>query len=169
MVVMGVLLPMSNHERDCDDVLPLTQAVDADCREFRGGHVAVCAILGEPYGPYQKRISTSYPEHHLRLEDFERVAELVQGPRVRAWFERVYGVTCYGAEPVAATRDAMLALSHYLQAEAGFVASLAEGAADGRWEAKEVADLERHGMKLVRQLLGIMAGARAAMEGRQHG
>ena len=38
-------------------------------------------------------------------------------------------------------------------------------AADGRWEKHEVEALEQHGNALLRQLLGIMAGARAAMEG----
>lgn len=145
--------------------MPLEKALDDDCRAYRGGHVAVCAILGEAYGPFQKRLSTAYPDHHLHADDVARVIELVRGPAVQQWFEGVYGLTSYKVEPMAANRDSLLALGRYLQEEAGFVASVAEGAADGIWELAEVERLERHGFALVRQLLGIMAGARAAMEG----
>ncbi|MCY1293242.1 hypothetical protein D9M70_424960 [compost metagenome] len=149
--------------------MALEEAIDADCRAYRGGHTAVCAILGEPYGPFQKRISTAYPEHHLHAPDVARVVELVRGPAVRQWFEQVYGVSCYTVQPVEASRDALLALGRYLQQEAGYVSSVAEGAADGIWERPEVEDLERHTWVLVGQLLGILAGARQAMEARAHG
>lgn len=148
---------------------PLEAAIDADCREYRGGHKAVCAILDEPYGPFQKRLSGAYPDNHLHADDAARVIELVRGPHVRRWFEEVYGVTSYQAQPVEASRDALLSLGRYLQQEAGFVSSVAEGAADGRWERHEVEELERHATELMRQLLGIVAGARLAAEGGNHG
>lgn len=148
--------------------LPLDVAIDNDCREFRGGHKAVCAMLGEPYGPFQKRLSGAYPDHHLKPDDLARVVELVRGPAVRQWFEQVYGVVSYQPVPVPASRDAMQALGKLLAKEGEFVASLAGGAADGRWERAEVAELEEHGFALISKLLGIMAGARQAMEGGRH-
>lgn len=148
--------------------VPLDVALDADCREFRGGHKAVCAMLGEPYGPFQKRLSGAYPDHHLKPDDFARVVELVRGRAVRTWFEQVYGVVSYEVQPVEASRDALLALGRYLQEEASFVSSVAEGAADGVWHMPEVAELDQHGYAIIRKVLGIMAGARRAAEGRVH-
>lgn len=155
--------------RGAGPILTLEQAIDRDCRESRGGLTAVCAILGEPYDGFQKRLSVSYPEHHLYMQDFERVVELVRGAAVRQWFERMYGVVCYQPTPVPATQDALLALGRMMATEAGFVSSLAEGVADSRWEHGEVELLEQHGMALVAQLLAIMAGARQAMEEPSHG
>lgn len=155
--------------RDAGPVRTLEQAVDRDCRDTRGGLTAVCAILDEPYDGFQKRLSVSYPAHHLHLNDFERVVELVRGDAVRQWFERIYGVVCYQPTPVPATQDALLELGRYLATSAGFVSTLAEGVADNRWVRREVEELEQHGFALVAQLLAIMAGARQAMEEHTHG
>ncbi len=151
--------------RDAGPVRTLEQAIDRDSRDTRGGLTAVCAILNEPYDAFQKRLSVSYPDHHLHAPDVERVIELTRGPAVRQWFERVYGVICYQPAAVPATQDALLALGKAMATEAGFVSGLADGVADSRWELHEVERLEKHGMALVSQLLGIMAGARQAMEG----
>jgi hypothetical protein len=50
-----------------------------------------------------------------------------------------------------------------------FVAKMHDGAADNVWELHEVMELEKHGMDVIREVLGIMAGARQAMEDRNHG
>lgn len=150
-------------------VRSLAAAIDLDCREFKGGHTAVCAILEEPYGPFQKRLSSSYPEHHLNTLQLARVVELTRGPMVREWFEQVFGVVTYQPKPVQASPDALKQLSRLLEKEGKFVGSLVGGAADNQWNADEVAALEEHGYALIGKLLGIMAGAREAMEGRQHG
>jgi hypothetical protein len=155
--------------RGAGPILTLEQAIDRDCRESRGGLTAVCAILGEPYDGFQKRLSVSYPAHHLHVNDFERVLELVRGPAVRQWFERMYGLIGYQPAPVPNTPAAMRAMARFAAGEAGFVFSLAEGVADNRWERHEVEDLEQHGFALVAQLLAIMAGARQAMEEPSHG
>jgi hypothetical protein len=44
-----------------------------------------------------------------------------------------------------------------------------DGAADNVWELHEVLDLEKQGMDVIREVLGIMAGARQAMEDRKNG
>lgn len=154
--------------RDAGPVRTLEQAIDRDCRDMRGSLTAVCAILNEPYDAFQKRLSVSYPNHHLHAPDVERVIELVRGDAVRQWFERVYGVVCYQPTAVPVTEAALLALGRMMEIESGFVYELAKGAGDGRWELHEVERLEKHGMALVAQLLGIMAGARQAMEGASH-
>lgn len=155
--------------RDTGPTRTLEQAIDRDCRDFRGGLKAVCAVLDEPYDGFQKRLSVSYPEHHLHLDDFERVSALTRGPAVRQWFEQLYGVVCYQPTPVAATKEALLALSELLHRESAFVLSLHEGADDSRWEPYEVSDLEFHGNRVIEAVLGIMAGARQAMEGKANG
>ena len=97
--------------RDAGPVRTLEQAIDRDCRDMRGSLTAVCAILNEPYDAFQKRLSVSYPSHHLHAPDVERVIELVRGDAVRQWFERVYGVVCYQPMAVPATQDALLAFA----------------------------------------------------------
>lgn len=140
----------------------LEEAVDLDCREYRGGHTAVCAILGEAYGPFQKRLSTAYPDHHLRTGDLARVVELVRGQAVREWFEQVYGVASYAVEPVEASRDAMLSMGRYLTKHADYVSAVAEAAEDGIWTDAEVAALDEHTWAVIRKMLGMLAGAREA-------
>lgn len=49
-----------------------------------------------------------------------------------------------------------------------FVSSMHDGAADNVWEPHEVQLLEKHGADVIRAVLGIMAGAREAMEARKH-
>lgn len=44
-----------------------------------------------------------------------------------------------------------------------------DGVADAVWEAHEVALLEKRGMDVIREVLGIMTGARQAMEDRDNG
>ncbi len=72
----------------------------------------------------------------------------------------------YRKQPVEASPDAIRALGKFIEREGKFVESLADGVADGRWDQGEVEQLESHGYKLIAKLLGIMAGARDAMEGR---
>jgi len=150
----------------------LEEAVDLDCREYRGGHTAVCALLGEPYGPFQKRLSTAYPDHHLRACDLARVVELVRGPAVREWFEQVYGVASFAVQPVEASRDAMLTMGRFLTKQAGYVTAVAEAVEDGIWTDAEVAALDEHTWAVIRKMLGILEGAKqAAKRGQevQHG
>ncbi|WP_044871993.1 hypothetical protein [Pseudomonas sp. LFM046] len=155
--------------RDTGPTRTLEQAIDRDCRDFRGGLKAVCAILDEPYDGFQKRLSVSYPEHRLHVDDFARVVELTQGDASRLWFEQVFSVVCYRPTAVAATKEALVALAELLSRESAFVLSLHEGADDSRWEPHEVADLEFHGNRVIEAVLGIMAGARQATEGKANG
>lgn len=159
----------ANPSRDLGPALDLEQATDVDTRAERGGPVAVCATLGWSYNAYQKRLSISYPENQLSLRDFGRWLELVEAKETLRTIARIKGGVFYRPTPVPATAEALMALATLLQREAAFVASMHEGAADGVWEAHEVLALERHGNEVIEAVLGIMAGARQAMEARENG
>lgn len=146
-------------------VLTLEQAIDRDSRQFRGGMTALCAGLGEPFNAFQKRLSASYPENQLGARDFERWLELCDAENTLRTIARIKGGVFYKPASVRATRDSLLALSDLLAKESQFVRSLHEGADDETWERHEVEDLEHHGAEVVAQVLGIMLGARLAMEG----
>ncbi len=150
--------------RGLGPVLTLEQAVDFDTRRERGGPVAVCATLGFSYNSYQKKFSISYPEHLLSVRDFERWLELVAAEETLRTIARIKGGVFYRPTPVPATEAALQALAVVLQRMAAFVASMHEGVADSRWEEHEVLNLERHGNEVNEAILGVMAGAREAME-----
>lgn len=150
--------------RGLGPALTLEQAVDHDTRRERGGPVAVCATLGWPYNAYQKKLSISYPDNLLSVRDFERWLELVDARETLRSIARIQGGAFYRPTPVPATPAALRALADLLQHEAAFVGSLHQGVADGRWDEREVLDLERHGNQVIEAVLGIMAGAREAME-----
>lgn len=150
--------------RGLGPALTLEQAVDHDTRRERGGPVAVCATLGWSYNAYQKRLSISYPDNQLSLRDFERWLELVDAKETLRAIARIQGGVFYRPTPVPATVNALHALADVLARESRFVGSLHDGVADSRWEEREVLDLERHGAEVIEAILGIMAGARDAME-----
>lgn len=74
--------------------------------------------------------------------------------------------TAHRPVPVPATNEALRAVGKLLDEAGQFVSSMDDGAADNKWELHEVLDLEQRGMDVIRQVLGIMAGAREAMEDR---
>ena len=82
---------------------------------------------------------------------------------------RPAGMVWYKPEPAAPTQQALQAVSRLLHETGMFVSSMHHGAADNIWEPHEVEDLEKHGADVIRAVLGIMAGARAAMEEHLHG
>lgn len=155
--------------RDLGPAMTLEQAVDFDTRRERGGPVAVCATLGWSYDAYQKRLSISYPANQLGLRDFERWLELVPAHETLRTIARIKGGVFYTPTAVPATAEALMALATLLNREAAFVASMHKGAGDGVWELHEVLDLERHGSEVIEAVLGIMAGARQAMEEHENG
>lgn len=153
---------------DAGPVLNLRQALYRASRDYTGGQNALALSMGVPPDELAKRLNPT-DCRPLKPEWVEEIIALTRDTRVLSALGRAAGGVFYQVQPVAATRDAMLALGRYLQREAGFVSSLAEGAADSMWERHEVEDLERHGYELIQQLLGIMAGARKAMEERDDG
>jgi hypothetical protein len=149
---------------DAGPVLNLRQALYRASRDYQGGQNALALSMGVSADELQKRLNPT-DCRPLKVEWVEEILSITRDPRLLQAVAGAYsGVVWHEVEPVAATKEAMQALGKYLQREGEFVTSLAEGALDGRWEAHEVEKLEQHGMALVRQLLGMMAGARAAME-----
>lgn len=97
-------------------------------------------------------------------DELEDIIRLTKDPRLLDALMRPAGAVWYRPEAVNATASALKAVGDLLQREGEFVASLHKGADDNRWEPAEVADLEYHGANVIRAVLGIMAGARQAME-----
>ena len=146
-------------------MLSLRQALYRASRDYQGGQNALALSMGVSADELQKRVSPA-DGRPIKAEWVEEILSITRDPRLLQAIGAAYsGVVWYEVEPVVPSRDSLLGLGRFLTKEAGFVTSLADGAADGRWEKNEVEALETHGMELVRQLLGMMAGARAAMEG----
>lgn len=150
---------------DAGPVLSLRQALYRASRDYRGGQNALALTMGVPADELAKRLNPN-DSRPLKVEWVEEILTHTRDQRLLEAIAGAHGgVVWHEVVPVSASKAAMRALGEYLQREGDFVTSLAEGAADGRWEKHEVEALELHGNALLRQLLGIMAGARAAMEG----
>lgn len=149
--------------------LDLDQAVYLASRDYRGGQTALAYTVCIEPGTFQKKVSLSNATHRLTLPEFIAVADATDDPRIDEAYARHRGGLFYRPVPVPATQAALTALATMLAAEGQFMQSLADGSADCAWEAHEVAELELRGRQLIAQVLGIMAGARAEMEGSSHG
>lgn len=153
---------------DAGPALNLRQALYRAARDYRGGMNALALSLGVSPDELAKRLN---PTDHrpIRAELVEEIIGATGDARLLDAVTRPAGAMWYRVEPVEASRDAMQALARMLEKEGAFVASLASGAADGVWTAREVAELEAHGQALMRRLQGIVAGARASLEERDDG
>src|SRR5690606_6585130 len=118
---------------------------------------------------YQNKVSLTYTTHRLRLNKFLAVADATDDDRIDEAYARLRGKVLFTPRPVPATRQALAALAGVMRAESEFVDSLQKGLADEVWEAHEVAALEHHAHVLIGNILGILAGAREAAEGRRNG
>jgi hypothetical protein len=96
------------------------------------------------------------------------VIRLTANPLLLDALMRPAGMVWYKPEAAAPTKEALLAVSKVLHQTGLFVSSMHEGAADNIWEPHEVECLEKHGADVIRAVLGIMAGAKEAMEARQN-
>lgn len=117
-----------------------------------------------PYEDLQKKLKLDEERRWLNPDELEDIIRLTSDPRLLAALVRPAGAVWYRPEAVNATASALKAVGDLLQREGEFVATLHKGADDNRWEPDEVADLEYHGANVIRAVLGIMAGARQAME-----
>lgn len=148
---------------DAGPVLTVRQALYRASRDYRGGQGALALDMGVDAGDLCKRLNP-VDSRSVSPEWLEEIVGFTRDPRLLDALVRPAGAVWYRVEPVSATRDALRALSKVCGKEAEFIASLAAGASDGVWELHEVQELEHHGHALIRKLLGIMAGAREAME-----
>ena len=94
---------------------------------------------------------------------------LTADPRLLDALVRPAGAVWYKPTPVPATKEALKAVGKLLHESGEFVSCMHDGVADAVWESHEVAILEKRGMDVIREVLGIMAGARQAMEDRENG
>lgn len=154
---------------DAGPALDLHQAVYSSVRDFRGGLTALAAMMVVNYDTLQKKVSIENTTHHLTLPEFEELARIVNDDRIDDAYARTRGKIMFTPKPVPATCEALRSLGDMLVAEGRFVGSLHDGVADDRWEKHEVEALEHHGIKVICEVLGIMAGARQAMEARNDG
>ncbi|WP_043309542.1 phage regulatory CII family protein [Pseudomonas sp. ML96] len=150
-------------------VLPLRQALYRAGRDYKGGITGLALTMQVDPEALQKKLKWDFDGRWLSPDEMEDVIRETADPRVLTALTRPAGVVWYKPTPVPATRDALKAVGELLRKEGEFVGSLHDGAADNVWQAHEVAALEHHGNEVIRAVLGIMAGARAAMEARQDG
>lgn len=143
--------------------LDLHQAIYCAAREYRGGLTALAAMMAMPYNTLQKKISIAEPGHRLSLPEFEELADILNDPRIDDAYARSRGMVVFKPVPAACNSSALQSLSKMLVGQGDFVRTLDEAMEDGLWHKHEVEALEQHGMEVIQQLLGIMAGARNAM------
>ena len=156
---------------DAGPVLSIRAALYRACRDAKGGITAVALEMGIDPDALHKTLNPNN-RRPIAPECIEDILTHTQDPRLAAALVRSAGAVAFTPQPVPATKPALKALGKMLEEEGKFVGSLHAGADDGKWEAHEVADLEYHANQLISQVLGIVAGARLAMEdaeGADHG
>lgn len=152
-----------------EPILPLRKALYRAGHSYKGGVTALALDMVIDYDTLQKKLKHDFDLRWLDPDELEEVIRLTASPVLLDALMRPAGMVWYKPEPAAPTKQALLAVSKLLHETGLFVSSMHEGAADNIWEPREVAELEKHGHDVIRAVLGIMAGARAAMEGYDHG
>lgn len=147
-------------------VLSLREALYRAGRDYKGGLTSLSHDMLLPYEDLQKKLKLDEERRWLNPDDLEDLIRLTNDDRLLDALMRPVGAVWYRPAPVEATGEALKAVGDLLQREGEFVGSLHKGASDSVWEPHEVVDLEYHGGKVIRAILGIMAGARQAMEKR---
>ena len=154
---------------DAGPVLSLRQALYRAGRDYKGGITSLAHDLGMDLDALQKKLKLDEERRWPTPDELEEIITFTQDSRLLDALLRPAAAVWYRPIPVPATKDALKAVGELLQKEGQFVGSLHTGAADNVWQPHEVALLEHHGNEVIRAVLGIMAGARAAMEGRHDG
>ena len=154
---------------DAGPVLSLRQALYRAGRDYKGGITSLAHDLGMDLDALQKKLKLDEERRWPTPDELEEIITFTQDSRLLDALLRPAAAVWYRPIPVPATQDALKAVGELLQKEGQFVGSLHTGAADNVWQPHEVALLEHHGNEVIRAVLGIMAGARDAMEGRQDG
>lgn len=169
--VKGVFTVMSRTDLlpDAGPVLPLRQAIYRAGRDYKGGITALAFDMVLDNDTLQKKLKLDEERRWLNPDELEEVIRLTGDSRLLDALMRPAGAVWYRPVPVPATRDALKAVGKLLAETGELVAAMHDGAADNVWELHKVVDLEKQGMDVIREVLGIMAGARMAMEDRVNG
>lgn len=149
-------------------VLSLRKAIYRAAHDFPGGVTALALDMVMDYDSLQKKVKHDFEQRWLDPDELEEVIRLTASPLLLDALVRPAGMVWYRPEAVVATKDALLSVSHMLHQAGLFVFSIHEGAGDNKWELHEVRLLEKNGADVIRAVLGIMAGARQAMESQAH-
>jgi glycine/D-amino acid oxidase-like deaminating enzyme len=154
---------------DAGPVLTLRQALYRAGRDYKGGLTALAFEMVIENDALQKKLKLDEERRWLSPDELEEVIRLTADPRLLDALMRPAGAVWYRPIAVPATCQALKAVGKLLEESGEFVACMHDGAADNVWEPHEVAALEKQGMDVIREVLGIMAGARQAMECRDNG
>lgn len=159
----------TDHSPAHGPVLSLRKALYRAGHDYKGGVTALALDMVIDYDTLQKKLKHDFEKRWLEPDELEEVIRLTANPMLLDALMRPAGMVWYKPEPAAPTKQALLSVGKLLHETGEFVSSMHEGAADNIWEAHEVAALEKHGVDVIRAVLGIMAGAREAMEGHDYG
>ena len=143
--------------------LNLRQALCRASRDYVGGQNALALSMGVSADELAKRLNPA-DCRPIKPEWIEEILAITRDARLLDALVRSAGAVAFVPTPVPATKDALRALGDLLHEESDFVISLHKGAADGRWEAHEVAELHYHANRMVSAVLGIAAGAELSQE-----
>lgn len=149
-------------------VLSLRKALYRAGHDYRGGVTALALDMVMDYDALQKKLKHDFESRWLDPDELEEVIRLTGNPSLLDALMRPAGMVWYKPMQAVPTREALLSVGRLLHETGEFVSTMHEGAAD-TWELHEVVALETHGHNVIRKVLGIMAGARLAMEAQNNG
>lgn len=150
-------------------VYSVRQALSAAGRNYDGGITRLAFEMVIDYDTLQKKLKHDEERRWLTPDELEDIIRLTADPCLLDALMRPAGAVWYRPVPVPATHEALKAVGKLLDEAGEFVSSMHDGAADNIWELHEVLRLEQRGMDVIRQVLGIMAGARQSMEDSANG
>jgi hypothetical protein len=154
---------------DAGPVLSLRQALYRAGRDYKGGVTALAFDMVMDNDALQKKLNLDEERRWPTPDELEEIIRLTQSPLLMDALMRPAGAVWYRPIPMPASCAALKAVGKMLEESGEFVASMHDGAADNKWERHEVLELESRGMDVIREVLGIMAGAREAMEASNNG
>lgn len=154
---------------DAGPVLPLRQALYRAGRDYKGGLTALAFALVMDADAIQKKLHPTEERRWPTPDELEEIIRETANPLLLDALVRPAGAVWYKPVPVPATQEALKAVGAMLARAGHFVGTMHAGAADNVWEPHEVAALEKAGNDVIREVLGIIAGARAAMEATDNG
>ncbi len=144
-------------------VLTLRQALYRAARDYRGGMGALALAIGLDPEEMAKRLNPT-DVRPMRPEIIEEILFVTHDMRILEALGRQVSAIWFKPVPVASLPDALAAAGDAMERLGQLMRGMSAAVADQRWEAHEVAQLRYHAEIVVRQVLGMVAGAEQAME-----